>query len=311
MLRSSSMPCTSILQAMLTLKLSQDGHYEGVYFSNCDDPGFSLSSPATIRRIRAVVQFKNTGFSEKMRTKGHKYQIDMAGESEYNEVQTASLRELFLPKKVDIRSKKFSPVKLDRTKALAWAREGLIRTRGRELVGNFNPLLIGELFWEQCSNWERLAVHYLDEVWEVCSQFLSLLLDDKCPKDVVSRLRVFLIQDVLKIRYEEALSELGKIMEDTRCYPINYNHYYTDTISAQRQERQKNSLTKSIEAATNDTWNVKQGREIDVAKAVEIYHKRVDPNMESVSCEEALDCLSAIYKVSPPQSILHCFCTCS
>lgn len=30
--------------------------------------------------------------------------------------------------------------------AVQWVGQALIRTRGRELGGNFNPLLVGELF---------------------------------------------------------------------------------------------------------------------------------------------------------------------
>jgi hypothetical protein len=38
--------------------------------------------------------------------------------------------------------------------ALDLVRQVLIRTRGKELPGNFNPLLVGELFWEQSSKWQ-------------------------------------------------------------------------------------------------------------------------------------------------------------
>jgi hypothetical protein len=38
------------------------------------------------------------------------------------------------------------PIVLGRREALDWVEQNLVQTRGWELAGNFNPLLIGELF---------------------------------------------------------------------------------------------------------------------------------------------------------------------
>ena len=123
--------------------------------------------------------------------------------------------------------------------ALKWVADVLTQTRGRELVGNYNPLLIGELFWEQYSNWERLAVDHMERVADHCSQFLKALVHEKCPKDVKSRVWNSNIHDALKIRLDRASNELERIMEDVKDCPINYNHYSTDTIKRRRQDRQQ------------------------------------------------------------------------
>jgi len=279
-------------------KAAVGGHYEGKYFNTDADHYFSPTSPVTIRRIRAVVQYVNINFAENIRVNGHKYQIALFDKAKLADAQEDGEDDT---PSTDLTK----PVKMNKTKALEWVRLVLVRTRGRELIGSFNPLLVGELFWEQCSKWEHLAVAYLDEVAQVCTKFLDLLLRDKCPKDVSARLRASFVQDALKARYDNALQELEKIMEDTRSYPINYNHYYTDTVSKRRQERQKNSLAKSIEAATSHTklpgcHSDHTSAVIDVDHALGSYSVRVDPNMENVSCEEALDCLFAIYKVTSP-----------
>lgn len=56
-------------------KAAVGGHYEGSYFTNSIDKSFSTDSPATIRRLRAVIQKMNAEFLEKIRREGHKYQI--------------------------------------------------------------------------------------------------------------------------------------------------------------------------------------------------------------------------------------------
>ena len=294
--RASAPECKAYL-AQLSLdyyevcKAAVDGHYEGSYFTTDADRNFDLKTPTTIRRIRAVVQHMNTKFAETHRLNGHKYQINTSGSASPDDACPPTLPNVV------------SPVSMQKPEALAWVRRVLIRTRGKELVGNFNPLLVGELFWEQCTNWQRLALDYLDDVVEICTRFLDILLEDKCPSDVTSRLRANIVEDVLRARYESALNELDKIMEDVRSYPINYNHYYTDTIKKRRTERQKRSLAKSIENATSTTQHDESDQKhttttVNVDQALGAYSQETDPNMEKVSCEEALDCLYAIYKVN-------------
>ena len=294
--RSTSADCKVYLT-----KLSQDyqevckaaigGHYEGQFFNSDLDPDTksSLDLPSTIHRIRAAIQYLNTGFSESIRLNGHKYEIDMSSTAD---TEGPKLR---LPgmHHSSTASRPGSPIKMDRGDALVWARLVLVRSRGRELVGNFNPLLISELFWEQCSKWHDLAVTYLNQVHEVCSKFLDILLKDKCPKDLIARVHTCLVQDALKLRYDNVLLELERIIEDTKDYPINYNHYYTETIYKRRQERNKNAVASCIENAT--TLERLEGFMSNHSSArVDVNN---DPNMENFSCEEALDCLFAIYKV--------------
>jgi len=67
-------------------------------------------------------------------------------------------------------TKPVPPVHWSKSRAMDWVREVLVRTRGKELPGNFNPLLVGELFWEQSSKWQKMAEHHIEDVADVCSQ---------------------------------------------------------------------------------------------------------------------------------------------
>jgi hypothetical protein len=317
--RTTPSDCRSYL-ARLSLdyfevsRAAVDGHYEGDYFHKDLDPIFSIDSPATIRRFRAVIQFMNVRFSEEVRAKGHKYQISLSDDTKpgkrHDDVRSAPIG----TRKMTSDSKSPSPIGISKNDALNWVSQVLIRTRGKELLGNYNPLVIGELFWEQCSNWECLAKSYVEQVAQVCSRFLDILPQDKCPKDICSRLWALKIQDALKLRESEALKELKQIMKDISDYPINYNHSYTDAIRKVRDERRHKPLADCLERATIHARlpgcnSEHTSTSIDVGKALEDYNRRMDPNMENISCEEALDCLLAIYKVSkhasysPPRDI--------
>ena len=309
--RSTSADCKTYLTQLSlayweSCKAAVDGHYEGEYFNSDPDPDltFSLDLPSTVRRMRAVVQYMNAAFSDLIRVSGHRYQIDLSSKPDAaDDLHLPRRLKSLEPHKKATPPVTKSPIKMDREEALTWARHVLVRTRGRELVGNFNPLLVGELFWKQCSKWHGLAVEYLDKVHDVCSRFLDILLKDKCPKDIIARLHASLVQDALKARYDNAFQELKRIIEDTRSYPINYNHYYTDQVYKRRQERNKTSLASCIEDAITherlqDCHSTHTSASVDVNRAIAAFSQDSDPNMENVSCEEALDCLFAIYKVS-------------
>ena len=298
-------------------KAAVKGHYEDAYFHKDADQSFSLNSPATIVRLRAVVQYMNTEFCNTVRNRGHKYQFTLAdgsdamsntsdalqgGDSAMSDTSDTdhdaqSLRPPEVASDATIR-----PVSLSKIEGLRWIQQIMIKNRGQELQGNFNPLIIGELFREQSSNWERLAKNHIEDVSRVCERFLDYLLKDKCPKDVKARIWSSQILDALKVRRRAAFRELELIIEDMAGFPINYNHYYTDNIHKRRHKRQKKLLESSLESATEHNrldgcQSTHTSASIDVNKLATNFFTRIDPDMNNVSSEEALDCLLAIYKV--------------
>ena len=279
-------------------KAAVDGHYEGDYFTRVVDKEFSIDSSATIRRLRAVVQYMNAMFSKRVRMVGHKY--DFAYELTNDTSDDGLLDDDGGTS--DVEDSK-PPIFMNKSESMDWVGQALTRTRGRELQGNFNPLLVGELLWEQSSKWEVLATDHVECVSIVCSRFLRKLLEEKCPMDICSRLWPNHIEETLKLRAEAAAKELKLIMADVKSYPLNYNHYYTDTIKRRRQER----ATRLIQGAVDKTVDRVPAalvRSIDtipnnlVSELKKHLAKPIVPDMDKHSCEEVLDCLNAIYKVS-------------
>lgn len=138
--RSSSSECKAYLTQLSldyyeVCKAAVDGHYEGDYFSNNEDV-FSLSSEATIRRLRAVIQHLNTSFSDNFRVNGHKYRIEKLSESaDEDDARPPTTQKQGLGLSLNT----ISPIGLDIHEAREWVRLVLVRTRGKELIGNFNP----------------------------------------------------------------------------------------------------------------------------------------------------------------------------
>ncbi|KAF7870439.1 hypothetical protein EAF04_004183 [Stromatinia cepivora] len=291
--RSSASDCRAYLMQLSTdvqkiCAAAVDGYYEGRYFQGEVNSEFKLDPKATLRRMRACVQMMNTQFTETMRTKGHKYQIDKS-------VGAVSIRGTVEAEEARERGES---EKLTKKEGLDWVRQALARTRGKELIGNYNPLLISELFWEQSTKWERLAAEHIERVSDVCTRFLKDLLLEMTPKDVESRLWSSRIEDELRDRNSAAARELGYLMEDNVNHPINYNHYYTDTVKNRQQERENADLEKCCQDAAEGV-ETSEGVQISlvVQKLKENLMKSAEKDMEVVTSEAALDCVLAIYKV--------------
>jgi GTPase SAR1 family protein len=270
------------------------GQYEGSFFRYDSDTSFTPQSSTAIRRLRAMVQKMNAEFSKNLRTTGHTYFMDRSGDITSGELgEDAPLPPPNLSK----------PVTLSHTESLRWVIRAIIRNRGRELQGNFNPLIIGELFWEQSARWRSIATNHIEDVVDVCRLFLHDLLQELCPKDVQSRLSTSHIEEAVKSRCEAASKELAQIMEDLREHPINYNHYYTDTVDKCRVERECQSIVACVQKAAIDEplpgcQSDHTSVRIDYGRLREEYSQSRNPDMDISSCETALDGLIAIYKVS-------------
>ncbi|TEA14872.1 Interferon-induced GTP-binding protein Mx [Colletotrichum sidae] len=167
-----SMECREICKAGL------DGKYEHEYFKTDAEETFSLTNKSTIARLRAVVQYSNANFAEEVQKRGHKYSFSMA---EDEPPEDANLDQ-------NNASTSTSPKPLSKKESVAWVQKMLLRSRGTELIGNFNPNLIGELFWEQSQPWEQLASSHIEKVSQLCKRFLTNLLEQKAPKEIQGRI---------------------------------------------------------------------------------------------------------------------------
>ncbi|KAI1080797.1 interferon-induced GTP-binding protein Mx [Whalleya microplaca] len=314
-----NMDCYEICKAGL------QGNYEHEYFKAGAGEPFSLKSKSTIARLRAAVQYINQEFAAKIRLTGHKYHImsydsgdepsaDKPSEDEPSKDESSvdepsedepSGDE---PYATLVPSATLEPQVLSKTDSIVWVQKMLLRSRGTELIGNFNPHLIADLFWEQSEPWEKLANDHIDQAYRVCKKFLLNLLDQKVSSDVKSRIWASMVAEALNKRRLAASSELAKLLQDNRDLPMNYNHYYTENLQKRNQERMKARLQKKLTSSISikQPTSGKRRRLEKAKKEVDMSIDRIvaaasnfttTPDMEKFSCEEALDCLMAIYKV--------------
>ena len=281
---------TSERQRNYLLKMSQSfqdlcreavgGNYDDAFFG---DPS---SNKEYYKRIRAVTQNGNIEFSSIMKEKGHHRKIleDDAGLDE-KDTATEADGQLIMSQK----------------EAVKWVRQLLIRSRGRELPGSFNPLLVSELFRDQSSPWEKLAREHVKKMWEESKRFLDALLSAIMDEETVKSLLTRWIDPKTKQRYDQACQMIDRLVNEKKRHPITYNHYYTETLQRLRVERQERMLESSLRKA----YNMKAGTgpsydfsNMKVSNFSAILAKQSGQDMDQYACLELLDSMKAYYKVS-------------
>lgn len=106
-----------------------------------------------------------------------------------------------------------------------------------------------------------------------------------------------MVAPALQQRCQEALAELDKLLADCKDFPINYNHYYTDTVHMKRQQRMLEQLGDHVPDDFDFDDQGKYSTQDVVKTAISNWGNSTTADMEDFSCEEALDCLLAIYQV--------------
>ncbi|POS76376.1 hypothetical protein DHEL01_v205239 [Diaporthe helianthi] len=114
-----------------------------------------------------------------------------------------------------------------------------------------------------------------------------------------------MVMDAMKTREQAALQELAKLIKEKNAIPINYNHYYTDNVHKSRGKRLGDQLEKHMPALPcqnycregHNYWPQNPDIKGRLGNAVTKWTDAASADMEEFSCEEALDCLKAIYKV--------------
>lgn len=107
-----------------------------------------------------------------------------------------------------------------------------------------------------------------------------------------------MIDPVLKKRREAAVEELDKLIKDRDGFPINYNDYYIETIRKSREARLTEKLKSDFSgkfSANGSHWGGSIAQW--VGTCIEGFSGETEADMNRFSCKEALDCLTAIYKV--------------
>lgn len=266
-----------VSQTFQTLvKASVDGTYNDPFFED------ARSKPGYQKRIRAVIQNLNLDFAEHIAEQGHSREI------------TDSDDPTPVPEGV---------IPITRDEFINHIHDLMRRTRGRELPGTFNPMIVADLFLEQSTQWETITRSHIDKSWKAAREFLRLVvayIADGATSQILFQ-RIF--EPALDKLSEALITKTTELLTPhQKSHPITYNHYFTETLQKVRNERSRNEYSQIL----GDVFSINsfespiQIRNFHINRLIDTLVQRTEPDMNRFACSEALDCMEAYYKVDRP-----------
>jgi hypothetical protein len=278
--------CSSLLLAAVK------GDYEDSAFPKVsinEDDSSEDESDVSDMRLRAVIQNRLVDFEAYMRRWGHKYDI-VADNTELVET-------------------KGHQIQISESDFLNKVSHILRQSRGRELPGCFNPMIVAELFKMQCEPWASAVNDLKDDLLtstrRCVGQVVSLAAGNTTSRSLTSEI-VSKREAEIRASFDDAMTNMMTRWVDR--HPITYNHYFIDNIQKTRHEDNKNDIRSRLLAFFNcpsdqsGTQNLFMHRHFTADQLVrELVPDRdtdTEANMDKYSCKEAVRCMKAYYKVA-------------
>jgi hypothetical protein len=169
------------------------------------------------------------------------------------------------------------------------------------LPGNYNHVLLSELFHIQSSRWLEVAEDHLALTYDGIVKCVQASVRHLTKEEMVRIELLGVINDSLERKRQSAERELKNLWQDEQQQPITYNHYYTSNV----QESRQISMRKSIQQSMNEfpTMSDKYGKsvntaQIDPSKLLISLQKNIINDMDDQACEDARIGLASYYQAS-------------
>lgn len=270
-----------ISQAFQSLvKAAVDGTYNELFF------GDAKTTAGYQKRIRAVIQNLNEHFTKNISLRGHLRRV-LESEDQTNVCK--------------------HQIRVTREEYIKHIEMLLKKTRGRELPGTFNPMIVKDLFQEQCIPWDDITQNHIDAAWRAARDFLqhavSYVADGATSKILFHKV---LLPALEGLRHTLEKASGSFLMSHQRGHPITYNHYFTESLQDTRADRQKEAFREALQSYFGvDSLLTSHSVEhpINLRGLFNSLLQKTVPDMTRFASEEALDCMLAYYKVSPANCI--------
>jgi GTPase SAR1 family protein len=269
------------------LKASIDGTYTGSFFVDAE------SEKGYKQRIRAIVQNLNRDFAKDLATSGH-YRAITASESEGN-ADTGKGKGTGQPPE--------KPIPITRTAFVKHAELLMERTRGRELPGHFNSMIVTDLFLEQSAPWEPIVRRHVLRVWEAASDFLRLVVEYIADGGISRELDAQVLSPALAELLSDINTKTSELLSPhKRMHPITYNDQYAEEM------KQKKPPAPTRDEITTVVRNHFSNYQLSTSVHISAYVNFVQLINDLVNCaqpkppvsaaSEALDSMEVYYKVA-------------
>lgn len=248
---------------------AKNGTYTDAFFEDAStDRGYE-------QRLRAVIQNLNRDFAIQMKSHGHARRIIDSQRS-------------------------YSANDITRDALIEEVKELMRRTRGRELPGQFNSFIAGDLFLKQSRPWKNIVVSHVGCCWAAAKKCLELAINSFAGGPTGTTLLQGVVVPALdNLKRDAILKATDLIDSQIVCHPVTYNEQYLEAIYRVHDQRRAEHYKKTVQNVFGDVIS----RDYYVSKStidslIEKLSQRREPDAEQRAASEAVDCMEAYYNVS-------------
>nr|EAQ70968.1 hypothetical protein MGCH7_ch7g375 [Pyricularia oryzae 70-15] len=173
------------------------------------------------------------------------------------------------------------------------------RSKGRELPGTFNPIIVQDLFKEQCQPWKTIVRDTTDSVVAAVTTTAMSILDHVALPKTVDGISAIVNQGIASLRTKLEVKVAELLAPHYEGHPITYNHYLTDMVQKAQAQRRRKNLERFV--ASNSKLSQMRGgyrENFSFVELVELLSKMetIEPDMEQQASGLAVDYSEAYYK---------------
>lgn len=255
------------------------GTYGDVFF------GDAMKEEGEARRLRAVVQNRLLEFADVMREEGRTRKV------------------------IDTEEDVESWTAISRKKYVEEVNQLMRRSRGKELPGTFNPLIIGDLFAKQCTKWKDFTFRCLEDILDATEELINDILEEVAAYQTQPAIRSKINDGMEAIKVDLRAKTTQVLANHVSGHPITYNHYLTDQVRKIQAERREKNLEAMMERIYGENWKTigstlsKYGPNPTVV--FDNLRHLAEVDMESYASSLAVDYAEAYFKVSIVLEILY------
>lgn len=271
-------------QYLLHVSHSFHTHIKAAVGGMYNDPFFDTANTEEgyKKRLRAVVQNTLLSFADEMQNVGHLVTIVEDTEQDRDESVNGYVDGPRIMSRLQY---------ADKVKSL------MIRTRGCELPGTYNPLVVGELFMEQCKPWESLIHRFTSDILNASHFAVKSALDYAADEDTAASLLHEIINPKLYDLREVLNEKIAEVLEPHMSgHPITYNHYLTENVQKAQSQRRRQQLKRVLQGIFGQKL-LRQEYDLDVNSLLSQLVETTEADMDRYASYAAIDVMEAYYKV--------------
>ncbi|KAF4960871.1 hypothetical protein FGADI_704 [Fusarium gaditjirri] len=234
------------------------------------------------KRLRAAVRVRLDEFAEEMRVNGQNQHIaDSASDDE------------------DYSNSRLVVPSIPRSEFISKVARRLKYNRGRELPGLFNPLIVNDLFIEQCTPWKGIVMSLADVMLEAVHLTTEKVVEQIAAREVSEGVLKLIRKKVEGLRIE-MVSQIDALLASATQHPITNNPQLVQHVQQTQEDRHKRKvkslITKMFGTSRFDGSDKKIS--INPVELLALAGEGFEPNMELFGSALAVDYMKAFYKVA-------------